>query len=123
MQRLFSMFPDGLPGVALGLLRASVAFTVLVHGFTSHGALRMWLLVAVIALSILLVAGILTPILALVAIAVQWTGLPDITFVDVVIVAAASLNALALALLGPGAYSLDARRFGRRVVDLPSEEA
>jgi uncharacterized membrane protein YphA (DoxX/SURF4 family) len=27
---------------------------------------------------------------------------------------------LALMLLGPGAYSLDAMRFGRRVVDLPS---
>jgi hypothetical protein len=31
------------------------------------------------------------------------------------------LNALALALLGPGAYSFDALRFGRRVVDLPSD--
>ena len=30
-----------------------------------------------------------------------------------------ALNALALALLGPGAYSLDARRFGRRLVVLP----
>jgi hypothetical protein len=30
-----------------------------------------------------------------------------------------SLDALALALLGPGAYSLDSRRFGRRLVVLP----
>ena len=27
--------------------------------------------------------------------------------------------AVALALLGPGAYSMDARIFGRRVIDLP----
>jgi hypothetical protein len=30
-----------------------------------------------------------------------------------------SLDALALALLGPGAYSVDSRRFGRRLVVLP----
>jgi hypothetical protein len=35
--------------------------------------------------------------------------------------AIAILNALALALIGPGAYSIDARRFGRRIVVLPPE--
>jgi hypothetical protein len=30
-----------------------------------------------------------------------------------------AIDALALALLGPGAYSLDSRRYGRRVVVLP----
>jgi uncharacterized membrane protein YphA (DoxX/SURF4 family) len=30
-----------------------------------------------------------------------------------------AIDALALALLGPGAYSLDSRRFGRRLVVLP----
>jgi len=29
-------------------------------------------------------------------------------------------NAAALALIGPGAYSVDARLFGRRVVHLPA---
>ncbi len=34
-------------------------------------------------------------------------------------VAMASLDALALAWLGPGAYSIDAYRFGRRVTGAP----
>jgi len=32
------------------------------------------------------------------------------------------VDALALALLGPGAYSIDARRFGRRLVELPGRK-
>jgi hypothetical protein len=33
------------------------------------------------------------------------------------------LNALALALLGPGAFSLDARIFGRRLLVLPDDDS
>jgi hypothetical protein len=113
------MFPDGLPGVALVLLRGSVALTVLIHGYSRHGTSSAWEPAALALLSILLAAGFLTPVLALVALAVQWIGFPDFTSADIVIVGACSANALALALLGPGAYSLDARRFGRRVVDWP----
>src|SRR3982751_910166 len=119
MQRLFSMFPDGLPGIALVLLRGSVASTVLIHGYARHGTSPGWEMAAFALLSILLAAGILTPVLALVALAVQWIGFPDFTLADVVIVGACSANALALSLLGPGAYSVDARRYGRRVVDWP----
>jgi hypothetical protein len=35
----------------------------------------------------------------------------------------ATLSALALVMLGPGAYSIDARRFGRRVVVLPPHDS
>jgi hypothetical protein len=120
MQRLFSMFPDGLPGIALVLLRGSVASTVLIHGYARHGTSPAWEMAAFALLSILLAGGILTPVLALVALAVQWIGFPDFTVADIVIVGACSANALALSLLGPGAYSLDARRYGRRVVDWPA---
>jgi hypothetical protein len=48
----------------------------------------------------------------------SWSGgMPILGFVALSI-----LNPLALALLGPGAYSFDAVRFGRRVVELPSED-
>jgi hypothetical protein len=38
---------------------------------------------------------------------------------DMAVHAVAILDALALALLGPGAYSVDAYRFGRRIVVPP----
>lgn len=127
MQRLFSMFPDGLPGFALLLLRASVAATLLLEVSARHGALPAWLVTGIVALSLLLVLGIFTPVMAVISIALQFfvwpgQGLSGITLVDLAHVGATSMNALALALLGPGAYSLDARRFGRRVVDLPSSD-
>jgi hypothetical protein len=63
--------------------------------------------------------GCLTPIaaaIALVAHGLIWSdlGVPSAAAATVVF-----LDALALALLGPGAYSFDSYRFGRRVVVLP----
>src|SRR5262249_6843339 len=37
VQRLFFMFPTGLPGLALLLLRASVAIALLMETFSQHG--------------------------------------------------------------------------------------
>jgi hypothetical protein len=116
------MFPSGLPGFALLLLRISVALTVLLHGYTRREELAAVALAGVLLLAIALVVGFLTPIVALLAMAVQfvgtWSGgMPILGFVALSI-----LNSLALALLGPGAYSCDAVRFGRRVVELPPED-
>ena len=52
--------------------------------------------------------------------AVQLGGPWDLGVSSTEFVTISILNALALMLLGAGAYSLDALRFGRRVVDLPS---
>jgi hypothetical protein len=41
---------------------------------------------------------------------------------SIVSVFSSSLDAAAVAMLGPGAYSLDSRRFGRRVIRFPREE-
>jgi putative oxidoreductase len=116
------MFPPGLPGIALVLLRVSVALTVLLQGYAQREALPAWVTAVSLLLSILLLAGFLTPILAVLTMVVQSVAvfhapLPMRAFVAVLV-----LNALALALLGPGAYSLDALRFGRRVVRLSTGE-
>jgi uncharacterized membrane protein YphA (DoxX/SURF4 family) len=71
-------------------------------------------------LAIALIVGIITPIAAFMAMAIQLGGPWGLGVLSTGFVTISILNALALMLLGPGAYSLDALRFGRRVVDLPS---
>jgi hypothetical protein len=120
VQRLFSMFPSGLPGIALLLLRVSVAFPVLLHCYARRDAMAVMVLAAFLLLAIAVIVGFLTPIVAFTTMAVQIGGPWDLGVSSTGIVTISILNALALTLLGPGAYSLDALRFGRRVVDLPS---
>lgn len=121
MQKLFSMFPPGLPGLALLLVRASVVFALLL---TTHGhrhVLPGWVHGIAILISVALSVGYLTPIAA-------WTALVfDVLLwfvagVDNAALAAIfALDAIALALLGPGAYSIDSYRFGRRRLVLPPQ--
>jgi uncharacterized membrane protein YphA (DoxX/SURF4 family) len=123
MQRLFSMFPTGFPGAALLLLRFSVALAVLLQGSARQEDLPVWVAVALLSAAILLLVGLLTPILAILALVVQFMGALHSPWLPRGLDAILMLNAMALALLGPGAYSLDARRFGRRVVQmLPHED-
>lgn len=110
-----------MPGIALLLLRVAVASTVLLHGYTQQDDPSLWL-VAALLLALPLLAGFLTPIVSALAIAVQCVSLYNMTGPARAFAAILLLSAVALALLGPGAYSLDAVRFGRRVVDLSSDE-
>ena len=69
--------------------------------------------------SLAVATGCLTPIAAMFALAAHallWSDLSNAGAVQAVVVA---LDAIALAVLGPGAYSFDSYRFGRRVVVLP----
>ena len=119
VQRLFFMFPTGLPGLALLLLRASVAIALLAHGYSQHQNLPVWAQAAPILVSLVISVGYLTPIAAIVGLAahgLMWWALgPDTPLMAVIIL----LDTVALALLGPGALSIDSYRFGRRVVVLP----
>ena len=116
VERLFSMFPRSAPGVALLLLRVSVAATLWIDKpLASADTARQWIGLGLILLAISLCAGFLTPPLAVLCAILKSVGLlvagQSLTLPTI----AAILNASALALLGPGAYSIDASLFGRRV--------
>jgi hypothetical protein len=72
-----------------------------------------------ILLSIALAAGYQTPIIAVLGMLLHGLVWAQSGIGGVVGVTIVSLDMLALALLGPGAYSVDAYRFGRRVLVLP----
>jgi uncharacterized membrane protein YphA (DoxX/SURF4 family) len=118
VQRLFTMFPSGLPGLALMLLRSSVALALLFECYAHRQGLPVWLHGVAIVLSVALALGILTPIAAMAAVVVHaliWS-FPGAG--SALVAATVALDAIALAFLGPGAYSIDAQRYGRRIVVL-----
>lgn len=112
-------YPDGAPGAALLLLRlssAALAYPALARLSPLPGG--WWPVAAPVAALILsLVAGFgartAALLLALTLVANLFTTRGELPFV-----LAAIGQTIALALLGPGAWSLDAHRFGRRVIRL-----
>jgi hypothetical protein len=129
LRRLYSTFPGSLPGVGLLLLRITIGAELLIRSFSwlieqqtsNNGMWAPGLLALVIGISFIL--GFLTPlagsISALAGLTIrvshpEWsawmTGLLGVSPLVMVI---------AITLLGPGAFSLDAYFFGRRKIIVP----
>jgi uncharacterized membrane protein YphA (DoxX/SURF4 family) len=117
VQRLYSMFPAHLPGLALVALRFALAAV-----FISDAEVRFahllpgWAMPFCWLIGVLLALGILTPIAAALAAAFELTGLVHVGHVQSPLALLPLIVAVSVATLGPGAYSIDARLFGRRVV-------
>ena len=131
MQRLFFAFPGGLPGLGLLLLRIALGATALYEGQSvllrpATPATLPWVFGVVGALALTsVIVGFLTPIgcavLALElagALCLPWLGYRSsmesrLLGFDFFVIA------LATGALGPGAFSVDARLFGRREIIFP----
>ena len=126
MQRLFSGFADGWPGIGLLLLRLLTSVALIHFGIAN---LREPPLLATAVLQItgigagiLLLIGLWTPVAGALAAIVKLSialsryfshsGDPWIAIIEAVLGAV-------LAMVGPGAWSIDARLFGRKRIDIP----
>ena len=125
MQKLFSAFPGGWPGLGLLLLRALVGVTLIAQIVAYVGSTKLSVLSLVVTALVLIIAsclmvGFMTPIAAMViglgtiVLAVSNLFETNQTLLDVIVLT------IAIALLGPGAFSIDARMFGRREILIPN---
>lgn len=122
MQRLFSTFPNSWPGAGLLVLRVALALPAKID-LTLLAMHDPWAvvigLVSVLA-SALVLAGLWTPYAAGMLGAAQLAALLLGGFpLERQLLRAAM--AAALVMLGPGAWSIDRRLFGRKRIDLPAK--
>lgn len=107
------MFPQGGPGVALVLLRISVVAFLIASSYDRSS--NRLVEVGILLISISLLIGFLTPFFCVIVAALVIGNMIINPQASSVLCVIAIANATALGLLGPGAYSLDSKLFGRRV--------
>jgi putative oxidoreductase len=117
LQRLFSAFPDGWPGRGLLLQRVVTTAFLFCLGFGSlneaSGFALLFPHMIAAGAGLLLLIGLWTPICGtLIAVAEAWIAFSCGDGGRIPILLATS--AATLAMIGPGAWSVDARLFGRK---------
>lgn len=118
MGSLISVYPGGAAGLALLILRISLVGQLLFWAFAGTVQVPDWGLAIAGLIALGLAAGFFTPVWAValsVGAAMEFFVFPGSLNP---LVAFGGIASLALALLSPGAYSIDACLFGRRVISL-----
>ena len=117
MQRLFTTFADGRPGFGLLIQRVVTGGALLHNAFAlPKETLATWPVVLEMSgavLGLLIVAGLWTPVAGiLVGLLEIWIALAGGS--DVWMSVMLAVFGGTLAMIGPGAWSVDARLFGRK---------
>jgi putative oxidoreductase len=120
MQRLFSTFPNSVPGAGLLLLRFCAGGQLILEGLRYASSHASWsahgLGFAQLLTASLLILGWWTPAAsACVALLAIGLALSDNRWELHIAQAGIALGLLAL---GPGAWSIDARLYGRKHIDI-----
>lgn len=121
MQRLYSTFADRWPGVALLLQRVVVAvmlgrFCVIHLTDSPFSASMIPHIIAALA-GVLFLVGLWTPVVgALIAVIELWIAVAHLgdPWISILLATIGGTSAM----LGPGAFSVDARLFGRRHLEV-----
>ena len=114
---MLAVFPAGPTGVALLLLRVCACAQILIIVLSLHAqipAVRIGLLILALGILVGFLARICAFVAALICIGVL-LAVSHATWADT---ALRVCDGFAIALAGPGAASIDAIFFGRRVIDL-----
>jgi|SRR5208283_1942846 len=118
VQRLFSTFAGGWPGMGLLLQRFLIGTILWREAFLRlDGGAHFAMIVLQLVASALLVIGLGTPYIGLLVAATQiWEILSGSTDLWTTIIVCGL--GLSLAMIGPGAWSMDARFFGRKHIEI-----
>ena len=117
LQRLFSTFADGWPGLGLLLQRLLTGTILLYCGITHLGKASQFVPITPHTIAagagILLLVGLWTPVGgALVTIVELW--IVSLRVGDPLVPLMLAILGATLAMIGPGAWSIDARLFGKK---------
>jgi uncharacterized membrane protein YphA (DoxX/SURF4 family) len=124
LQRLFATFPEGWPGTGLLLVRAVASLPVVIQGIErllaapvrTEGILEL----AAACFAVLLLVGLWTPVAGvLMAVAELCLVLSHVS--DPWMHVRLGALGAALAMLGPGAWSVDSHLFGRKRIEISGQ--
>jgi hypothetical protein len=125
LQRLYSTFAGGAPGIALLLMRLVVGAVVLWHagaGLSSGSPLHIVVSASIALAALFLIAGLWTPVAGAV---VAVVAISEILRTGELLngrLLAATIGC-ALTMLGPGRLSIDARLFGWKRIEAPQRRS
>lgn len=125
MRRLYSTFTGGRPGLGLLLMRLVLGSVLLARVGPQLWTDPLPIGVASLPLAgaaLLLLAGLWTPLAGAVVALMELSRILK-TDTDPVVCLLAATVAVALAMLGPGRWSVDAQLFGWRRIDAPTRSS